>query len=334
MFPLRYLVLGLLFGALLFSGACSDTSSIFRTTPTFFPTAEQNYNQGVKALKNGDWMTAQQYFQQVKSQFAFSRWATLSELGIADAEMGREQYTQAIDDYKAFIRAHPSHERVQDGYAAFKIGEAFHKQIPSDWFIMPPSYEKDQGPVIDALRELGAFREQYADSPHAKQAQKLYDDCVRRLADHELYVANFYLKLGKPYAAIGRLEGVVKMYPGARREPETLLLLGRTYLKMDKPIEARKAFLKLATDHPDDYRAEKARLYVKFIDQRFPGEPVDDSSGKPPKQKKTRPEPGLPLPDSGERQQGGIAPTPTSPATTSPATPSNTSPSAPPPPTK
>ncbi len=323
------LLLSMLIGVIV--AGCSDTSSVFRTTPTFFPTAEQNYNYGMKELKAANWLTAQQYFQQVKSQFAFSRWATLSELGIADAEMGRERYTEAIDDYKAFIRSHPSHERVQDGYAAFKIGEGFHKQIPSDWFIVPPSFEKDQGPVIDALRELGAFKEQYADSPYVKQAQKMYDDCVRRLADHELYVANFYLKMGKPYSAIGRLEGVVKSYPGARREPETLLLLGRTYLKMDKPIEARAAFIKLASEHPDDYRAEKARLYVKFIDQRFPVAPVD---GPGPKGKKPRPEGGPPLPDAGQREQGAISPTPTSPASTSPSAPSNTSPSAPPPPSK
>ncbi len=250
--------------------ACSETSSVFRTTPNFFPTAEQNYNAGQKEQKVGNYLTAQQFYQQVKSNFAFSKWATLSELGIADCEFGREKFTEAIDDYKAFIRAHPSHERVQDGYAAFKIAEANHKQIPSDWFIVPPSYEKDQGPVLEALRELAAFKEQYADSPYKEKAQKLYDDCVRRLADHELYVANFYLKMGKPYAAIGRLEGVVKMYPGARREPETLLLLGRTYLKMDKPLEARRTFVKLASEHAGDYRAEKARMYVKFIDQRFP----------------------------------------------------------------
>jgi outer membrane protein assembly factor BamD len=251
------------------AGACQD-SNIFRVIPNFYPTAEQNYNAGLREVKGGNFLTAQQFFQQVKTNFAFSRWATLSELGIADCEFGREKYTEAIDDYKAFIRAHPSHERVQDGYAAFKIAESNHKQIPSDWFIMPPSYEKDQQPVLEALRELQAFKDQYADSPYKEKAQKLLDDCVRRLADHELYVANFYLKLNKPYAAIGRLEGVVKMYPGARREPETLLLLGKTYLKMEKPAEARKTFVKLATEHAGDYRAEKARLYVKFIDQRFP----------------------------------------------------------------
>ena len=31
--------------------------------------------------------------------------------------------------------------RVQDGYAAFRIGLSYFKEIPSDFFIMPPSYQ-------------------------------------------------------------------------------------------------------------------------------------------------------------------------------------------------
>jgi len=255
----------------LFLIGCSDQGSNFwRSTPNFYPTAQQNYDAGLKEMKNGNWLTAKQFFQHVKSQFGFSKWATLAELGAADASLGMEKFQEAIDGYKQFIKAHPSHERTQDGYAAYKIGEAYYKQIPTDWFLAPPSYEKDQGPVNDALRELTAFTDQYADSPYAPKARQLMGDCIRRLADHELYVARFYLDRGKPYAAIGRLEGVIKDFPGAQREPETLLMLGQTYLKMEKPDRARQAFAKLAADHPEDYRAAKAKLYIQFIDRKFP----------------------------------------------------------------
>jgi outer membrane protein assembly factor BamD len=255
----------------LFVAACESTggSNFLKSTPSFFATAAQNYDYGVKELKSGNWLTAIQYFQHVKSSFGFSKWATLAELGIADANIGREKYTEGIDGYKQFIKAHPSHERVQDGYVGFKVGEAYHKQIPSDWFLVPPSYEKDQGPVHDALRELQAFVETSADSPYAPKARDLIGDCIRRLAEHELYVARFYLDRNKPYAAIGRLEGLVHDYPGAKREPETLLLLGQTYLKMEKPADARTTFEKLAKDHPNDFRAEKAKLYIQFIDRRY-----------------------------------------------------------------
>ncbi len=251
------------------SGCGEGSNNILLQTVSYFPTAEMNYKAGIKELENKNWMSAIQYFTHVKNNFGFSKWATLSELGLADANLGREKFTEAIDGYKSFIKAHPSHEHVIDGYASFKIGESYYKQIPSDWFLAPPSYEKDQGPVLDALRELQAFADDQPNSPYAPKARNLIGDCIRRLADHELYVAQFYLDRDKPYAAIGRLEGVLRDYPGAKREPETLLLLGKTYLKMEKPREAREVFAKLKDDHPDDYRAAKAKLYIEFIDKKF-----------------------------------------------------------------
>ena len=92
---------------------------------------------------------------------------------------------------------------------------------------MPPSYEKDQGPVLDALRELSAFSDQYGDSVYAPEARKLIGQCVQKLTDHELYVARFYLDANKPFAAIGRLEGIISEYPASQREPEIMLLLGK-----------------------------------------------------------------------------------------------------------
>ncbi len=259
-----------LLSLLLVTAACGEgAQSFLKSSASFYPTAQENYEYGVRELKNGNWLQAVNYFNHVKNNFGFSKWATLAELGLCDANQGREKFTEAIDGYKQFMKAHPSHERVVDGYAAFKIGESYYKQIPSDWLLSPPSYEKDQGPVLDAWRELTAFADSNGDSPYAPKARALIGDCIRRLADHELYVARFYLDRGHPYAAIGRLEGVVRDYPGAQREPETLLLLGKTYLQMEKPDKAREIFQKLAGDHPTDYRADKAKLYIQFIDKRY-----------------------------------------------------------------
>lgn len=255
-----------------FSFACSETAqNFFKTTPTFMPTAQENYAKGLRELKDKNWAMASQYFRHVRATFGFSKWATLSELGMADCDYGGDHFTEAIDEYKNFIKIHPGNERVQDGYAAFRIGAAYFKQIPTDWFVVPPSYEKDQGPVNDALRELTAFVDQYGDSAYAAESRKMIGNCVKRLTDHELYVAQFYLDANQPVSAIGRLEGIVRNYPFSQREPEIMLLLGKTYLKMKKPAEARATFVRLATQHADDYRAEKAKLYIQFIDKRYAG---------------------------------------------------------------
>jgi outer membrane protein assembly factor BamD len=253
---------------LLAAAGCKSGATFHGGTPNFYPTAQQNYEFALKELKAGDWVTAQSFFARVSTNFSFSKWATLAELGIADCDLGRDKYNEAIEGFKTFIKAHPSNERTLDGYAAFKIGQAYVKQIPGDWLLSPPSYEKDLGPVTEAMNEMGTFAEQYPKSPYIAEAKKMLAECIRRMADHELYVARFYLDRDKPYAAIGRLESLVKKYPGAQREPETLLLLGKTYLKMNKLGEARVAFEKLAADYPEDYRSGKAKLYLDYITKK------------------------------------------------------------------
>ncbi|HRI51224.1 MAG TPA: outer membrane protein assembly factor BamD [Pseudomonadota bacterium] len=232
-------------------------------------TAKENYEKGIRSMKGESHLDAVKYFNYVRQSYPTSRWVPWAELGIADAAMGRQAYIEAIDGYKAFINAHPRHSKTVDGYCAFKVGEAYVKQIPSDWFLIPPSYEKDQGPVLDAQRELTDFLNRYGESAYADLARKLLADVIQRLADHELYVARFYLDGNHPKAAIWRLEYVVQEYPRAKRDAEVLLLLGQVYLKQDNPKDARDAFRRLLIEHPDDHRIPVAKIYLDYIANRF-----------------------------------------------------------------
>lgn len=253
---------------LLAVAGCGDSTDSTRPL-NYSGNAKESYDRGLAALKSDDWLDAVKYFNYTRSKFGFSKWATLAEIGIADANFGREKYEEAVDGYRNFIKAHPQHELTQSGYAAFRIGESYYKEIPSEWFLVPPAYEKDQGPVRDALRELTAFSDEYGDSPFLKRAKELVADCLKRLSEHELYVADFYLARGKPTATVGRLEYLIKQYPGSALEPEALLLLGRTFMKMEKVADARRTFERLIVTHPKDYHAEKAKLYLEYLQRRY-----------------------------------------------------------------
>src|SRR5688572_6587544 len=67
---------------------------------------QQNYERGLKALKNEEWSAAAKYFSFIKARFPYSKYAVLAELRLADAEYGAEHYLQAIDAYKQFIKFH------------------------------------------------------------------------------------------------------------------------------------------------------------------------------------------------------------------------------------
>src|SRR5512138_976342 len=106
--------------------------------------AAKNYEKGLKELETKDWIAASKYFGFIKTRFPYSKYAVLAELRLADAEFGAEQYLEAIDSYRLFIKFHPTHEMVANGYASFRIGEGYYKQLPWDFWLFPPSYEKDQ----------------------------------------------------------------------------------------------------------------------------------------------------------------------------------------------
>ena len=115
----------------------------------FSLTAQQNYEKGLADLKDENYAEALRYFTYVKQKFPFSKYAALAELAAADTEFERGSYQEAIDAYKSFLRLHPKHEKVAEGYVSFRIAEAHVKEMPDDWFLIPPSYEKDQSVVLD-----------------------------------------------------------------------------------------------------------------------------------------------------------------------------------------
>jgi outer membrane protein assembly factor BamD len=274
------LILGLLGAAASTSVVTGCATSDEASKPvTYSMTAKQNYEKGLAELKDENYPEAQKYFQFVRSKFPFSKYAVLAELAIADNNFERGNYTEAIDSYKQFLRLHPTHEKAVDGYAAYKIGQCYFKDMPDDIWLLPPSYEKDQSAVSDALREVDDFVKKYPDSPYVKDAQVLRREALKRLVDHEVYVARFYLDRDHPKAAAMRIEGAIRRYPGSGREPELLVTLGQTYLHMGDPARARDTFERVVREYHGVEQARQSELYLEFIKQRYGDHPA--STGGP-----------------------------------------------------
>jgi outer membrane protein assembly factor BamD len=267
-----------LLGALLLAvalGACASSDD--GKPVTYALSAKQNYDRGLEELKKENYAEASHFFSYVKQKFPFSKYAGLAELALADTEFARGNYQEAIDSYKSFSRLHPTHEKVEDGYVAFRIAECFVKEMPDDFFLLPPAYEKDQSAVRDALRELDSARDKFPNSAYAKPADAYRKEVLRRLIEHEVYVARFYLDRGHPKAAILRIQTALRRYPDSGQEGELMLALGETHLEMGHPVEAKQVFQKVRDQFGSPLQVKRAELFLDFIRQRFGAEPVDKS---------------------------------------------------------
>ncbi len=242
---------------LILGAACGGKSGT--AAVDYSVSAQKNYEKGLKELDNKDWIAAAKYFGFIKSRFPYSKYAVLAELRLADAEFGAEQYLEAIDAYRLFMKFHPTHEMVANGYVSFRIGEAYFKQLPGDFWMFPPSYEKDQSSTEDAANELKSFLDKFPDSPYRDKAKEILIKVGKRLADTEWYVARYYWDKGKPMGTVLRLRRLLERFRGVGYDEEALWLLGRAYIAVDMPDRAKLTWTELVTKFPKGPRAGQAR---------------------------------------------------------------------------
>jgi outer membrane protein assembly factor BamD len=227
--------------------------------------AQRNYEKGLKELEERDWIAAAKYFSFVKSRFPYSKYAVLAEIRLADAEFGAGRYLEAIDSYKLFMKFHPTHDLVVNGYAAFRIGEAHSRQLPGDFWLLPPSHEKDQTSAEDAAEELRKFLVKYPDSPHRKRAEEILATVGRRLAAHEWYVARYYWDRNRPMGTVLRLRRLLDRYAGVGYDEEAMWLLGRAYAAVGMADRARATWQQLIEKYPSHGRAGDARSAISRL---------------------------------------------------------------------
>ncbi len=203
--------LSLLSAALLSSCASGNAADITKpVTGAAASDAAKAYDKGMAEKKDKNYLEATRYLESVRNNFPYSQYAALAELAIADMDFERDDYGAAASAYQDFVKSHPSHGKAD--YAAFRVGLAYYQDKPSDWFLLPPSQEKDQAPIRQAVEALQRFVIGYPKSEFVPKARDLINECRERLSAHDRYVAGFYWKRKAWRGAAGRLISLADTY--------------------------------------------------------------------------------------------------------------------------
>jgi outer membrane protein assembly factor BamD len=218
--------------------ACSGSSGTGKSTLDPDDDARTGYEKALLDFRRGDCLSAEPTFREIRREFPYSRFAALAELRIGDCQFKNEAYPEAIQTYRQFVRIRPSHKEIP--YARFRIAEAYYNQIPSGWFMTPPSHERDQSAARDSLIQLRRFVVDYPEDQRVPDAHKLME-------------------------MISRLKGLLASYPGSGVESEALLLLGLVYLETDEVEAARLTFNEILQRFPESGEAKRARALLGKI---------------------------------------------------------------------
>jgi outer membrane protein assembly factor BamD len=227
--------------------------------------ARKAYEQALEAFLDRDWEEASALLQEVKRKYSYSKYARLAELRLADIDFEQEKFATAITAYRSFAHDHAADDSVP--YARFRIARAIYNQV-SDTVLLPPQEERDQGACLDAYRELSAFVFDYPTGKWSKEARYMLMIVTSRLVRHELYVARYYLDRDKFEPALKRVQYALQTFEGSGLEPEAMVLLGETYLKMKKIEQAQEVLNQVVAVYPSSAFAPVAERFIAEAKQR------------------------------------------------------------------
>jgi outer membrane protein assembly factor BamD len=249
-----------------------------KTALNYTADAKRAYEAALVEFDGHNWIEAQNLMREVKRKYSYSKYARLAELRIADADFKQEKFADAIRGYRQFVHDHRS-DAEEVSYARAKIAECQYAQV-GDSLLLPAGEERDQAVIMDAYKELRGYIHDYPDAKETAHMRELLADVTARLVRHELYVARFYLQRDNYEAAVLRVQYALRTFSAgvggpagqpqndSGLEPEALLLLGETYLKMHKWPEAREAFTTIVARYGASGLTVPARNYLDYMKAR------------------------------------------------------------------
>lgn len=165
-------------------------------------TAVELYEAGLDAMNAKEYEDAQEYFTTLKDRFPFSPYAMKAELALGDAYFLDEEYLMAIDAYKEFEALHPTNEEIP--YILYQVGNSNYHLFDT--------IDRRQENITEGLEYLYRLQQSYPESKYAEAAKDLIVKSRRILAEHEVFVADFFWRAEKFGSAWKRYQYVVENF--------------------------------------------------------------------------------------------------------------------------
>jgi len=244
---------------LLVTGCGTTQKTVFQGEPK--SDAERDYRLAVATLEGGSNEDAIKAFNALKLKYPYAtRWSTLADLRIADAYRNTSDYATAAVSYQDFMRTYPAHSEVP--YAAYQAANCYYELMPSDIFILPDPWQRDRKTTKQAETALASFIKKFPDNENIPRAKEQYLETRRRLANHEVYVAEFYFKRKAYKGVVARLEDLLKTYPDIEVVESAHILLAHAYIELKDPVSAKRVLNKLIVDYPQSEWATDATNWI------------------------------------------------------------------------
>lgn len=211
---------------------------------------ERIYAEAKAALDIADYRTAIQYYEQLEARFPFGEYAQQALIESAYAHYKNDDPETAIATIDRFMRVYPLNENID--YALYLRGlVSFNKDVGIlEKYIPRDESQRDPGSAEDALQDFNTLIKRYPQSKYAEDAAQRIVYLRNRLAQHEINVANYYMRRTSYLAAANRARYVIENYPRTPAMPDALVIMAKAYKVMEMNDLSEDALRVLELNYP------------------------------------------------------------------------------------
>jgi len=210
---------------------------------------------GQEDLKSERFDAARAAFKRLLREYPDSKHRRQALLNLADSYYKGEEYLEAKVQYSEYVQLYPISPYTSKAY--YFLGMSDYKRTLG--------FDQDQSTTRDGINNFRELIKRFPKSKYAAEAKEKLHTLRRRLAKHEVFIAQFYMKRGKRVAAIPRFKKIIKEF---RDTPEyraqAIFYLGESYSLEESYQKAGQAFRNLIDDHPESPLAQTA--YNRLLD--------------------------------------------------------------------
>jgi outer membrane protein assembly factor BamD len=220
------------------------------------------YQAAKDRLDSGSCTGAIDYYEKLQARYPFGIYTQQSQLELAYCYYRTDDPPQAIATLDRFIKLYPSHPHMAYAYylrGLVNFGRGYgltERYLPKD-----PS-QRDPGVSLQSFNDFSELIKRFPESVYVDDAQQRMRHLRNILAQHEVNVANFYMRRGAFVAAANRARYVVENYQQSPAMPEALVLLAKSYKVLELDDLAADATRVLELNYPNHPGTEEVKQTV------------------------------------------------------------------------
>jgi outer membrane protein assembly factor BamD len=170
-------------------------------------------------------------FQEVRSKFPYSAQALEAELAVADVYFKQESYAESQTAYQSFKELHPKHPKI--AYVYYRYALSLYLQLPE-------TIDRDLSLIPDTILAFNDIIQKFPQSEFLNESKEKKSELIKKMAEKEIYVGDFYFKKKTFDSALPRYEYVLKEYRGIGFDEKALVRAAFCAFKIGDPNKTRK----------------------------------------------------------------------------------------------